>query len=195
VNGLPNLPIVAHFKGLHEVWFSPEGLANPEIISNPALDMRSGMPFASHSEWDRDAISSTKNEAGNKQDEERVTPTHVQPEASASHQHPYRKGGDANRSNFKRTRDSGFEDLRGEGLIIGGELRSKRRFVPAAIGGRYQIPKCTIEALSSPSRRALMAIGGADVIASAEDVRLSMILGQFATAYASATNAETRRTG
>lgn len=186
LDGLPNLLIVTRFKELHPNWFSPITSVGQEAILEPP-----GMALNTHRRWDPNPITITRNEKGDRTNEKRLTETGSTSEAlSSPSRNANRTVTYAARADRKAHRSPPFEALRGEALIIVGNLRSKRQFIPAPAGGGYRIPKAEVEALSPAARRAVAAVGGADCIASVDDQRLPIVFGQFATAYASARTAE-----
>jgi hypothetical protein len=67
---------------------------------------------------------------------------------------------------------------------------SKRRARQTPTGTRYYLAEEDLADLSAAAKLALNVIGGASVIASAEDDRYAIASGQFATAYAAAKNQE-----
>lgn len=186
LDGLPNLSIVRRFKELHANWFLPITSVGQEAILDPP-----SMALSTHGRWDPNPIAITDNEERDRTNEKRSTETGSTSEAvssssrNANHTVTY-----VTRADRKAYRSPAFEALRGEALIIAGDLRSKRKFLPAPAGGGYRIPKADVEALSPAARRALAAVGGADCIASVDDERLPIVFGQFATAYASARTAD-----
>lgn len=80
----------------------------------------------------------------------------------------------------------GRKSLRGMGMIVFGELRKARVGTHAPSGMRYHIPPDYLEGLDAPTSRAIEGIGGAHVIASAEDDRLPFLRAQFADMYVAA---------
>lgn len=87
------------------------------------------------------------------------------------------------------------DEVKGAAMLILGDLRKTRQTIPTPNGNRYTIAKSEIEALPPAASRALMAIGGAQVIASADENRFSILISQFATAYAGAIAEEKTRIG
>jgi hypothetical protein len=88
------------------------------------------------------------------------------------------------------TSDRRSSDRRGEGILIAAELLSKRIESRTGRGEvRYNIPIPIVESMPEPVRRALKAIGGPYEFANADEKRRSVLLGQFATAYAAAVSA------
>lgn len=78
-------------------------------------------------------------------------------------------------------------ESKGEGLLLIGELRSKRVHHPAPQGsGVYVIPRPEYEALPQSQRRAVDAIGGLHKIANASDEQFPILASQFAAMYAAA---------
>lgn len=74
-------------------------------------------------------------------------------------------------------------DEKGFAMGIAANIRNARTFTRGIVGSRYHIPKDTLDALPPRAKRALDVIGGASMLANADDQRWSVILGQYATAY------------
>ena len=82
-------------------------------------------------------------------------------------------------------------DATAEGLLIVGELRSKRvhhRAPESGAAGVYVIPRSEIEGKSEAVRRVVDAIGGLGKIANLPDDKFSILAAQFASMYVAALN-------
>lgn len=85
-------------------------------------------------------------------------------------------------------------DAKAEGLLIVGELRSKRvhhRAPESGAAGVYVIARSEIEGKPEPVRRAVDAIGGLGKIANISDDKFSILAAQFAAMYVAAINKST----
>jgi hypothetical protein len=80
-------------------------------------------------------------------------------------------------------------DAKSDGLLIVGELRTKRVHHPAPQGsGVYVIDRAELTKLSDPVRRAVDAIGGLHKIANHSDENFPILASQFAAMYTAALN-------
>jgi hypothetical protein len=161
VNSLPEVPIVAEFRTSHSAWFATADADRTD--GDPAT---SEIPFDTDGQGHPDAIPITRKERGEPRKE--INPQKVEAEGK------------------NRNRQTPFEVLRGNGLMVFGMLYSKRQAQRTPTGTRYVIPEAELAALTSAAKRALVAIGGASALASTEGERYSIASGQFATAYAAA---------
>lgn len=112
---------------------------------------------------------------------------YLRTEARPPHQHT-----NGNRPGSGRPTD----DVKGVAMLILGDLRKTRILATnSGHGVQYSISKSEVDALPPAASRALMAIGGAHQIANADDQRFSILISQFATAYAGAIAEEKSRLG
>ena len=177
VDSLPEVPIVAEFRMNHPAWFAPGEDDRTDNALSPIE-----IPFDTHGQGHPDAIPITRKDRGEPRNE--INPQ----EAGAVFDQQRDKNAKSPRHHGGRNRNlqASFEVLRGDGLIVFGNLYSKRQAHRTPTGTRYVIPEAELNALSSAAQRALVAIGGASALASTEGERYSIASGQFATAYAAA---------
>jgi hypothetical protein len=186
VNSLREVPIVADFRTSHPDWFAPGDENRTDNDLSPIA-----IPFDTHGQGHPDAIPITRKDRGEPRNE--INPQ----QAGASFDQQRDKNGNSTRQygGGNRNRQTSFEVLRGDGLIVFGNLHSKRQALQIPTGIRYVIPDAELETLSSAAKRALVAIGGASALASAEGDRYSIASGQFARAYAAAVSRAESATG
>ena len=186
INSLPEVPIVAEFRTSHPAWFAPADENRSENDLSPIE-----MPFDTHGQGHPYAIPITRKDRGEPRNE--INPEEAgaifdqQRNKNASSHPPF--GG------MNRNRQASFEILRGEGLIVFGNLHSKRQELRTPTSTRYVLPKAEVDSLTPAAKRALVAIGGAGALASAEGERYSIASGQFARAYAAAVSGGESATG
>lgn len=180
INSLPEVPIVAEFRIRHPAWFAP---VDDDRNHNDRSVIE--IPFETHGQGHPDAIPITRKERGERRNENNPQPGGAifDEQHDKNAQNPRQYGG------RNRTRQASFVALRGEGLIVFGNLYSKREALRTPTGTRYLIPESELATLSSAAKRAVVAIGGAGALASTEGERYSITSGQFATAYAAAVTA------
>jgi hypothetical protein len=95
------------------------------------------------------------------------------------------------RSNKKSTSQASLtlgganRNLRGEGMRVFGKIHAAKVPVVTQTGTHYYVPKDFMNGLDSSIREVVEAVGGAHVIANADDDALRILRSQFAEVYAS----------
>jgi hypothetical protein len=182
LRSLPQLPIVADFRTAHPEWFSP---SKSDSVTQLADSI--AIPSEGHPQGDRNAIEIRTKDVGQRQEEKKTQPA-TSGLGKDSHSITPSSGRQAVAKSANGS--SEFARRRGEGMIKAAELRSMRQTIQTPSGPRHSIPKAALADLSPVIKHALQVVGGAHVLASVEEERLPIVVGQFATAYAAAFSME-----